>query len=723
VTFQLNLEQLRKQAKDRVRERRAAGQNAKLADVQFELARELGFPTWPKLKVYIERLGLEQPFHTNLGYYEGRADGIASVNGVSVAEARRDLAGRHGFASWRELRRHVEAMRNGQEPPTPFVLAYQAVEASDHDQLRRLLDRFPDLVAQRGTNGNDLLGMAEDRGIVSLLLERGADPNRGNDYGWTKLHSAGYGNDRQLARLLLKAGARTDVPARGDGGTPLVVALFWGHREVSELLGCEPINLRVAASLGDLDLIRQLAGTPAAGAHRGFYRPHGGFPAWQPSDDPQEVLDEALVWAAKAGRVDAIRLLVELGANVDADPYRGTPLTWAATNGRVESIRALIELGANPNHRGGFGGPDHGNGVTAIHLAAQSGQRQAVLALLDLGADPLITDDLHGGTALGWARAGGHEALADILLGPVPPRNDDAHDVDAAEMPRPVSVHSVSVHSILPDALAQAADAKLQAVGVQHVAHGTADPVNAAAAAADDPQAVALLGPYRSGAVAEAVLATGPAGLALLAPVATWAGVTRDDEPGCDIPAKHRGTVLRLLARDTEVARRLANHLLATGQRALVIAGAHDYGRQLDGQLRVAGLPRAERADDADLIVLAGLAGQPEIAAAAETAPLPVIAFDGVQGATLGDRDVRLALPYAPVDGVPTNELLAGVQQARHAAELVTRALAEGATDRHTMLDRIRQLGGFDSYGDPPEPPVWLWRADHAWNLQPDRPI
>src|SRR6185437_2802470 len=33
VTFQLNLEQLRKQAKDRVRERRAAGQDAKLADV------------------------------------------------------------------------------------------------------------------------------------------------------------------------------------------------------------------------------------------------------------------------------------------------------------------------------------------------------------------------------------------------------------------------------------------------------------------------------------------------------------------------------------------------------------------------------------------------------------------------------------------------------------------------------------------------------------------
>jgi ankyrin repeat protein len=340
MTFQLNLEQLRKQAKERLRERRAARQEVKLADAQLEIARELGFASWPKLKAYVERLSLEQPFHTDLGYYEGRANGIASVTGVSVADARTDLAARHGFSSWRQLRHHVEAMQTGEEPPTPFVLAYRALENDDREGLLELLDRFPDLVLQRGTNGNDLLGMAGDPAIVSLLLERGADPNRGNDYGWTKLHQAGYSNDCDLARLMLGAGARTDLFARGDGGTPLVAALFWGHREVAELLGREPRNLRVAAGLGDVELIRRLAGTPQAGAHRGFYRPHGGFAAWQPSDDPQEVVDEALVWAAKAGRIEAIRLLVDLGARVDADPYRGTPLTWAAANGAVPTRSA-----------------------------------------------------------------------------------------------------------------------------------------------------------------------------------------------------------------------------------------------------------------------------------------------------------------------------------------------------------------------------------------------
>lgn len=281
----------------------------------------------------------------------------------------------------------------------------------------------------------------------------------------------------------------------------------------------------------------------------------------------------------------------------------------------------------------------------------------------------------------------------------------------------------MSVHSILPDALTAAADAELHAAGVEHVAHGTGDPVGAASAAAADPRALAVIGPYRSAAVAEAVEASAPAGLALLAPVATWAGVTRDDEPGCDDPARHRGTVLRLLARDTEVAMRLADDLRAADRRAFVVAGAHDYGRQLDGQLRLAGLPRAERTEDADLIVLAGLAGEPEIERVGDSAPLPVIAFDGVQGATLGERQVHLALPYAPVDGIPTAELLAGVDQARRAAQLVTRALAEGADDRTSVLATIRRLGGFDEHGDPPDPPVWLWRADPSWHLRHERPL
>jgi ankyrin repeat protein len=298
------------------------------------------------------------------------------------------------------------------------MLAFRAVEAGDRAALVGLLDRQPELARARGTNGNDLLGIAgtrDDLDLVRLLLQCGADPNRGNAYGWTPLHQAGYGNRRDLAELMLAAGGDPSLSARGDGGTPLVAALFWGHREVVDLLGLEPRNLRVAAGLGRLDLIRELLGRPEAGAHRDFYRPHGGFPAWTPSDEPQEVLDEALVWAAKSGRVEAITLLVESGARVEADPYRGTALAWAAVNGRVEAMLRLLELGADPNSRGTFGGPDHGEGVTALHLAAQAGRSDAVRLLLDRGADPTLRDERHGGTPAGWAEFGGHPALATLL--------------------------------------------------------------------------------------------------------------------------------------------------------------------------------------------------------------------------------------------------------------------------------------------------------------------
>ena len=118
------------------------------------------------------------------------------------------------------------------------------------------------------------------------------------------------------------------------------------------------------------------------------------------------------MWAAKSDRVDVLGPLVELGADPDGDPYRGTALIWAAACGRVASIRRLVELGADPSLRATFGGPEHGQGVTALHLAAQSGKVNAVEALLAAGADPTVTDDLYESPPAGWAEHGGHGSIA-----------------------------------------------------------------------------------------------------------------------------------------------------------------------------------------------------------------------------------------------------------------------------------------------------------------------
>jgi hypothetical protein len=411
------------------------------AGAQMVVAREHGFPTWVRMRTYVERVdafgeGLEHAFHTDLEYYEGRADGLlasaqdgtpsatAAFEGTGVEltrdGARQIVAGRHGFASWAALRRHVEGLAESGEP---FARAYRALEDGDRGVLRELLERFPELAHARGTNGNALINMAGDVDTLALLLEHGADVAHPNAHGWTPLHQAAYGDAPEVASFLLEHGAPADVSGRGAGGTPLIVALFWGHQSVADVLkaaSLHPRNLRVAAGLGRVDLIEELVAedgtvSEAAGDLRSFYRPHGGFPAWSPSDDPQEILDEALAWAARSDRGDAISALVARGARVDADVYRGTPLMWAAATGRTDAVRRLIELGADVNGRATFGGPAHGADVVPLHLAAQSGSLPTVEALLDAGADPALRDALHGGPATAWAELGGHPEAAALL--------------------------------------------------------------------------------------------------------------------------------------------------------------------------------------------------------------------------------------------------------------------------------------------------------------------
>ena len=258
---------------------------------------------------------------------------------------------------------------------------------------------------------------------VQLLLQSGADVNAANDRGWTPLHQAAYRNDPEMVQLFLDAGASLDRLTHGAGETPLAVAAFGGHRECADVLAeasVVPANLKIAASVGRRDLIATCFYangelTSAAKENRAFYRPHTGFTNWQPSDNNHEILDEALVWAAKSGRTEIFDVLVEHGAHVEGDPYHGTPLTWTAANGRVDAIHWLIEHGAYPNFLTTFGGLAHGRDVTALHLAAQNNHPEAVRALLAHGADFSIRDALYGSTPGGWAEDDGASRVLSLF--------------------------------------------------------------------------------------------------------------------------------------------------------------------------------------------------------------------------------------------------------------------------------------------------------------------
>ena len=146
-----------------------------------------------------------------------------------------------------------------------------------------------------------------------------------------------------------------------------------------------------------------------------------------------------------------------------------------------------------------------------------------------------------------------------------------------------------------------------------------------------------------------------------------------------------------------------------------MLAGEHEYGAQLDGQLRLVGLPRAGDAAAADLVVLCGLAGGPEVSRAA-AAGLPVVAFDGVQGGP-PVSGLRLVLavrarrrPRRHDGGRP-----GGCARGRR---------APGRRDRlPSLLAALRALGPFDEHGDPVDPPVWLWRAAEDWAVEAERPL
>ena len=430
---------------------------ARLHDAQWAIAREYGFSSWLKLKQHIDEVtgANRRPyriFETNLDYYRGRAHGMQSVlqtgerNAIRLVRefhprfsnatdteilaaeiTQQDVelvhARMHGFNTWSELEAAVEALKNDHSIE-PFRLAFEAIEAEDDTALEALLAQHPSLAQASGTNGNQLLHFAvnhDNPRLTSLLLQAGADPDGANDKGATPLTQAAYRGKADVIEKLLAEGASVDAEAYGDGGTPLAFALFWGHRTAAERLAdvdIVPRNLRIAAGLGRVDIMAQLfesdgALKPEAGFHREFHRPHSGFPPWRPKDDRQEILDEALSYAARSGRVEAMVFLHAHGAGIDSIPYFGTPLVHAVLNDQIDAINWLLDQGADINKKCGYGEP---KAATPLHFsAAWGGHLEVAKLLVTRGADLSIRDGDYNSPASGWASHFGHKDIEAFL--------------------------------------------------------------------------------------------------------------------------------------------------------------------------------------------------------------------------------------------------------------------------------------------------------------------
>jgi ankyrin repeat protein len=109
----------------------------------------------------------------------------------------------------------------------------------------------------------------------------------------------------------------------------------------------------------------------------------------------------ALILAAQLGKANAIRALVEGGAQVDSVdkiPIDGfTPLTYAISRRQPEAVRALIDVGADINQRIGK------NKETPVIAAVRTSFIEAARMFIDAGADLTLRSN-EGKTALDYAK-------------------------------------------------------------------------------------------------------------------------------------------------------------------------------------------------------------------------------------------------------------------------------------------------------------------------------
>ena len=117
----------------------------------------------------------------------------------------------------------------------------------------------------------------------------------------------------------------------------------------------------------------------------------------------------ALMNAARNGDTEAVRKMLDLGAEVDQKTSKGkTALMLAAAGGFTETVKVLVDRGADVNLRDNYD-------TTAIIAAATAGHPETAVTLLKYGADPIFKDS-SGGSALSNATFFGHTEVVVSLL-------------------------------------------------------------------------------------------------------------------------------------------------------------------------------------------------------------------------------------------------------------------------------------------------------------------
>ena len=244
--------------------------------------------------------------------------------------------------------------------------------------------------------------------IAELLLDAGAHPN--DTQG---LYNSMFSPGNEWLELFLSRGLTAKDRTDPDGDSPVTTLNYQlsyaagsGYTERVALLlahGADAAgkddwynggtHLEKALQMGFGDIVDLLVehGAPA--------------PELTPGDRYRMA-------ATKGDRATANQLLKE-DASLRSQPRQ---LIDAAGSGRIDVVRLLLELGADPDELAGRG---------ALHEAAWSGRRDVAKLLLDRGARLDIRDKVHDATPVGYADHAGRFEMRDFLL----ERTNDVFDL------------------------------------------------------------------------------------------------------------------------------------------------------------------------------------------------------------------------------------------------------------------------------------------------------
>lgn len=223
-------------------------------------------------------------------------------------------------------------------------------------------------------HGDALLAIAARNGhlaMIDKLLRRNVNLEARNLKGETPLFVACEAQQYDAVRKLIAA--RAFVNTRDDGGqTPL--------SRLAEVKG--PNALLIMRLL--------ISCNAAINVEDAFNR-------------------KAIRWAASLGSIDAVKLLLEHGADFRrCDAFGDTPLIAAARENHDAIVRLFIEHGADLEAVGE-------GGKTALCAAANRGHAKTVTELIHAGANPQRKDD-QDRTPLSYASSKSHHDVVRVIL-------------------------------------------------------------------------------------------------------------------------------------------------------------------------------------------------------------------------------------------------------------------------------------------------------------------